>query len=192
MFQVKGVIGDLGLSDWWKQTFSKDEQNYIVSKYGEDLVSGNRTVNVSSPAVFLSHLTTWINTKKDYPITLKIVNKAENEYNDNINVDDKHFFFMHMIDFYYKNREISSYFETAIKYCEAQIEIAQEFIRLHTHDYLPSHRGYEQLAIIEEKHKNFARAIHLCLQAKNEGWTGDWDKRIERCFEKAKKNKVEI
>lgn len=50
---------------------------------------------------------------------------------------------------------------------------------------LPSHTGYEQLAIILEKQKKYKEAINLIKQAQSEGWNGDWDKRIERCQKKA-------
>lgn len=49
---------------------------------------------------------------------------------------------------------------------------------------LPSHSGYEQLAIILEKQGDFSEAIRLAQQAKQEGWKGDWDKRIDRCQKK--------
>ncbi len=45
---------------------------------------------------------------------------------------------------------------------------------------MPSHTGLRQLAIIREKDGEFDAAIQLCRQAKKDGWSGDWDKRIER------------
>jgi hypothetical protein len=46
---------------------------------------------------------------------------------------------------------------------------------------LPGHVGYQQLAIIKEKQKDYRAAIALCQQALAEGWRGDWAKRIARC-----------
>ncbi|MFO7681945.1 MAG: hypothetical protein R6X34_18025 [Chloroflexota bacterium] len=52
-------------------------------------------------------------------------------------------------------------------------------------DYpLPSHEGYKQMSIILEKQGNFSEVIRLAQQAKQQGWKGDWDKRIDRCEKK--------
>lgn len=78
----------------------------------------------------------------------------------------------------------------AVAACERQILLAPKFAPawrkengLGTDDVsnLPSHKGYEQLAIIREKDKDFAGAIALAEEAKAMGWAGDWDKRIARC-----------
>ncbi|WP_439830575.1 hypothetical protein, partial [Aeromonas caviae] len=44
--------------------------------------------------------------------------------------------------------------------------------------------GYQQLSIIMEKLSDYQKVIAICNEAKNEGWSGDWDKRIERCTKK--------
>ena len=44
---------------------------------------------------------------------------------------------------------------------------------------LPRHIGYEQLAIIEKKNKNWQRVIEICKQAQKEKWNGTWKERIE-------------
>lgn len=49
---------------------------------------------------------------------------------------------------------------------------------------LPSHPGYKRLVIDAEKDGNFAEAIRLCESALAQGWSGDWEKRIERCRKK--------
>jgi hypothetical protein len=46
------------------------------------------------------------------------------------------------------------------------------------------HTGFKQLCIIREKEGNYAEVIQLAEQAKNEGWFGDWDKRIEKAKKK--------
>lgn len=47
-----------------------------------------------------------------------------------------------------------------------------------------SHRGYKQLAIIKHKNGEYEEVIKLCKKAKNQGWRGDWDKRIKRAEKK--------
>jgi hypothetical protein len=53
---------------------------------------------------------------------------------------------------------------------------------------IPGHTGYTQLVIILKKQKKYSEIINLCERAKKEGWSGDWDKRIE--FAKKQLNKL--
>jgi len=46
---------------------------------------------------------------------------------------------------------------------------------------LPTHAGYETLAGIREKQRRFKDVVEMCMDAKAEGWAGDWDQRIARC-----------
>ena len=95
------------------------------------------------------------------------------------------------ISIYYKDRDKPEYLEKAVQACEQQIELAPKAAAAFKAEYrdspLPSHRGYQQLAIILEKQKNFEEAIELCEWAGKQGWAGDWDKRIERCKKKLEK-----
>jgi len=54
---------------------------------------------------------------------------------------------------------------------------------------LPMHKGYTQLCIILEKDKKFNEVIAFANKAKDQGWNGDWDKRISRCRKKIIINK---
>jgi hypothetical protein len=51
------------------------------------------------------------------------------------------------------------------------------------------HAGYRQLAIIFEKEGKLTDAIELCRQAIDEGWVGDYEKRLVRLIRKANKKK---
>lgn len=70
----------------------------------------------------------------------------------------------------------------AIAACRSMIARSDEFLALFRSldRPLPIHKGFEQLAIVLDKQGNQGDAIHLCQQAKREGWSGDWDKRIQR------------
>ncbi len=46
---------------------------------------------------------------------------------------------------------------------------------------LPSHLGYETLSDIRERQGRYEECITLCQQAIEEGWTGDWQNRLNRC-----------
>lgn len=96
---------------------------------------------------------------------------------------DKHFQLSESIPLLYKKREEEG-LEKTIEACKQQIELASqakaEFFKEYPWQPLPSHRGYEQLAIILDKQRRLGEAIKICERAKAEGWAGDWDKRIER------------
>ena len=93
--------------------------------------------------------------------------------------------------FIIKDREKPEYLKKAIDACKQQIDLAPKTIDALKTEYkdstLPSHKGYEQLAIILEKQKTYKEAIDLCGQADKQGWAGDWKKRIERCLKKLEK-----
>ena len=73
----------------------------------------------------------------------------------------------------------------AIDACEKQIllgpEAAKAFLAEYPEDFLPAPHGFQQLAIIQEREKNYTEAIRLCREAMAQGWGGDWEKRIVRC-----------
>lgn len=121
------------------------------------------------------------------------------------NLECKHFAYIGLQNFYYKYRDLNEkYINKCIEYCVKQIEIASAVAKIMQEENLkqinemiemekkygtgdgsdlipqnlPSHTGYKQLAVIEKKNKNWKRVIELCEQAKSEGWTDDWDKRI--------------
>lgn len=126
-----------------------------------------------------------------------------------------HYFCITAIEIFYKDRENKNSLEKAIYYCNEMINIAErvyiDIKEYEKHEFdnaenlgidwkkeLPqerldatatnSHKGFEQLAIIEFKRKNFQTVINICQKAKDIGWGGDWDRRIEAAKEKMLKN----
>lgn len=115
---------------------------------------------------------------------------------------DKHFGYQQEIQHWYPLRNSQKGAkENAIRACQAQVAMSKQAMqafhdsdRLHLwylHEIgdppdetremkIPRHIGFEQLAIIREKDGDVAESIRLCQQAKNDGWNGDWDKRIAR------------
>lgn len=102
----------------------------------------------------------------------------------------KHFHYQDQIQAFYTRRdEDFKYLEIAIEACKKQISMSKEAAYAFLHDNpqferLPSHVGYKQLCIIFDKQGNYSEAISLAEKAKNEGWAGDWDNRIERSRKK--------
>jgi hypothetical protein len=98
----------------------------------------------------------------------------------------RHFALQVLIREFYRDRESDpSALQAAIDACREQIAIAPEVAAAMRNSYrnspLPRHVGYEQLATILEKAKDYAAAVALASEAKAADWNSDWDKRIARC-----------
>jgi len=193
--KTEGLIKYYDLIDWWETSFSEEQKKYIISKYipmgmiESNLVKGKITSQNVNASYFLSNLSAWFNTKKDREIALAMVQKSEELFDEKIAISDLHFHFLHMIKFFYKDREHSKSYEKSKLYCRRQIEISEKAKKDFLNEFdsnLPSHTGYKQLAIILEKEGKISKAIDLSKKAKNEGWTDDWDKRIEKLEKKLK------
>ena len=208
---VKGYIGYYDLEDWWNSTFTNEEKEYIINTYkpmgaslggeikilGEVLIKGNIGYTSHSKLLFLVFLSSWFSSNKSINIALKIIQQVERiikENENNNNPLDEHFAYGAMIEIYYKLRDSEkSYFEKAIDACKNQIRISLKskdgFLKEYKDSPLPRPTGFQQLAIIYEKSKEYDLEIETCKIALEQGWAGDWEKRIERC-ELKPKNKI--
>lgn len=96
---------------------------------------------------------------------------------------DRHFQLSEMIPLLYKERESEGLNKT-ITACKQQIELSEKVRKILSERYpeqsFPSHGGYEKLVIILDKQNRHNEAIKICRQAKREGWSGNWDERIQR------------
>jgi hypothetical protein len=50
--------------------------------------------------------------------------------------------------------------------------------------WMTPHTGYKRLCMIREKQGDYEAVLQLATQAKEEGWLGDWNERIERAKKK--------
>ena len=200
--KIAGYIGYFELTDWWLSDFSRNEQKYIIetfrpfsfedeaakTKPGEILVKGKVSLT-NSIINFLTNLASWFSKPKDRTIAYRILNKAEKLINEKTEILDIHFLLGGKAKIYYRNRnDDPNALKIAIEVCKKQIELAPQASLAFKKEYpempLPSHYGFEQLAIIEEKQKNYNEAIKISESALEQGWGGDWEKRIDRCSKK--------
>lgn len=196
--KIKGLIGYHGLIDWWLTEFNENERNYIEETYSP-MGSGNfiltkANIESSSASVihFLTYMAGWFDNKRDRRLAIKILEKAEEFITNEIPIFDIHFFYQHIIQINYRNRLVDpKSYDKAIWGCKQQIEIGPQVsdaFKVDFHDgFFPAHVGYEQLAIIREKEMKYHEVIDICNKAKCEGWRGDWDRRIEKCEGKMRK-----
>lgn len=178
--KTEGLISFFNLFDFW-DSLEDSERNLLELKYGDDLTKGKPEINGSS-SYFLASLSSFVNTKEHSKLCEKIINESikllKDEKSENL-----HFIYDSYIDFFYRNRDSENNLEKAIEYCKKQIELSPESAKeIKNNEFfvsLPIHKGYEQLAIIYKKNKQWQDVIDLCEKGKSEGWTNDFDKRIE-------------
>jgi tetratricopeptide (TPR) repeat protein len=121
---------------------------------------------------------------KEMDIAARLLAKAEET--GGAKLLDRHFTYQQMAQAYYRHRnDDPEALDRAIDSCEKQIhlgpEAAKVFLAEDLKDYLPAHHGFQQLAIIRKREKDYAEAIRLCKEAMAQGWGGEWEKRIARC-----------
>jgi hypothetical protein len=79
-----------------------------------------------------------------------------------------------------KKKESQKFFQL----CQDQISSAKKRAKALTYGYpnspLPEHKGYNKLIKILEENGELPQILDLCLQAKEQGWKGNWDDEIKR------------
>ena len=192
--QGGGLIGYYGLTDWWLSTFTEEGRKEIQAVRPTLVVGDNKDIIVSERA-YPEFTTGWLENglsslaiefirSKEMDIAARLLAKAEET--GGAKLLNRHFTYQQMAQAYYRHRnDDPEALDLAIDACEKQIhlgpEAAKVFLAEDTEDYLPAHHGFQQLAIIREREKDYAEAIRLCREAMAQGWGGEWEKRIARC-----------
>lgn len=198
---ISGDIASYDLEDWWLNELTDKERELIRDTYkpisiGKEVVIDKGHVRdcKNNKAQFVGDLIGWFKKKEYYNLVLKILKSVTEEDVLKLNILDKHFYYMNISKFYYRFRDIENNIDTAIYYMDKQIDLSSKAKKAFLKEYpdcpLPSHSSYTQAAIILEKNNMYDNAIKTCLYAQNEGWSGDWDKRIERLNKKLDKIKT--
>lgn len=195
--QPNGLIKCYGLADWWMNELSGAERACIQNTYkplGEtpgSLTAGEISYSSQHVVGFLSCLASWFNKSDTRTIAYKILAKGQCLVSA-APVLDQHFFWHQAIEINYRERENPLHLDAAIQACRNQIALAPQagtaFRAKYRGRALPSHKGYEQLSIILGKAGQYHEAIDLCRTARDQGWAGGWESRIERCTRSARKS----
>ena len=203
---VGGDIKYFGLTDWWLNDLTEEERQIIRDTYKPFGMSLGGEVNDhvidegeiggsgKNKFSFISVLISWFEKHEYFEIAKKIINLAEQNIDTNKDILDEHFYYLHCIKVYYRNRDNDpDALNKAIEYCKKQISISSKskiaFLNAKHFGFLPSHTGYKQLAIIYEKQKEYQKALDLTKQALEEGWDDECQKRIDRLEKKINKSK---
>ncbi|MGH1529979.1 MULTISPECIES: tetratricopeptide repeat protein [Yersinia] len=197
-----GIISYVGLTDWWCEELTHDDREEIKEGYvpfgaGDSSIDEGvviyRVGNDDKPVTKLRVLLDLLNSNCSYEVKKKIIDKGYSISRECHNPLDIHFFFGTAIAIEYRLRdEKEGALERSILACKSQIAVASKAkSKFKKNSYmqgiLPSHQGFKQLAIILEKQNKFKEAINLCEKALKQGWSDDWQKRIERCSRKLDK-----
>ena len=193
---------------WWESAFTPEESAHILAKYQplgfsgapgwSDLTIGNIIREDGTLRIPLTRLATWfMSPPESLPIARRLLEKGIELGEGTVgNIIDRHFTYYDMIQVYYRDRNRDpEALDLAITACETQIALAPDvgpawFEEYPKDEQLPMHPGYRQLAILREKQKDFAEAIRLSQEALEQGWNGDWEKRIARCQNRLNRSKA--
>lgn len=188
--KIKGLIEYFNLISFWK-SLSIEQQNYLRNKFNRGLGVDPKSLTdidiQSSNQSKLSFLTIFLQSPKvdsDEILYNKIIALAESTISECERILDIHFYFQHIIIYYYRKRNKNiKFYNLAKESCLRQIEIAENVQIVFIEKFgepLPSHYGFKQYSIILQKEKEYEQAISICTLAQSEGWNGDWEKRIDR------------
>lgn len=165
------------LNDWWNNKLIIAERNIILESLPNCLYSDNNR-NITKTLMFIYSRI----DSREKSLRRKILEEVQNHVFSNNNFIDLHYMYLEKIKFYYKDRENPNSLDFAIEACRAQISIAKDVIKIFAGRKmsLPEHTGYKQLSIILDKQNKHDEAIIICQQALEQGWAGDWQKRVAR------------
>lgn len=212
----QGMIKYHRLQKWWLNELTASERSRIRDQYtplsGSKIDDGLYTNTTNSTVKFLTELGSWFSSKEgDRPLAEKIYKEAERNINVSTSVVDKHFLYGRMLELFYLNRNKGNYYELAKEYAVKQIDLASNVLKQMEQEHIrvisktaqreglsvldfpfraPSHSGYKQLAIVYKKEKRWDDVILLCEQAINQGWCGDWEKRVDEAIREKLKAKA--
>jgi len=201
---VDGLIGYFNLTDWRLTTFPKEQRDWIETEYQRGLLdfgdSNPRPLTAGkiescskARAHILTEIAIILYRGGFRQQSFAVFEFAESEATCQQDYISLHFAYHHLIELNYRDREkVPGAIEAAIEACLKQISLAPKAEEAFLAEYrfdsdggsLPRPLGYYQLAIIREKAGNFSEAIRLSKLALEQGWAGDWEKRITRLEKK--------
>ena len=192
-------MSETNVAAWWRDAFTEAEREYVRNKYWSSVATsgpggGDLVLPDGKPRISLVYLAAFFTSPKEaLPLAMRILHKGLDIGADKHGTAlDQHFTLGIMIKVYYSNRANGT-LDLAIATCERQIALAPVAAKMFKREQatfgaaLPHHGGFEQLAIIREKERNYGEAIQLSKEAYRQGWAGDWVKRIARCEKKREK-----
>ena len=206
--EAQGQIGAAGLTHWWNHDLTAAQRERMetlfqplgLSEGSRPLTTGNFSRpdgGIASALSLLSSLVGWLTASvEDVEIRRAIRKRMDEALSAESDLVTRHFGLQVMSAEFYRDRESDpSALSMTVRLLEQQIAMAPD-VALAMHNMfptqLPRHAGFQQLAIILEKSRDYGGAIALCHRARDAGWDGDWEKRIKRCNEKLARHAARV
>ena len=192
--EIGGELGYFGLGAWWLSTFSAGQRRSMEALFqGPDMPKKARPLTRDRgllPAQSAAELLVLLADRlcdqpQDRPVACLVLAKAEERAIAENDVLGLHFAYHQMIRLHLRWKDhFPDAADLAFAACHKQIRIstaaAQAFRSRAAGKPLPVHLGYQHAATILEQQDVCARAIEICKQAQEEGWSGNWEWRIVR------------
>lgn len=183
------------VANWYRRTFTLEERQRIANVFQPMMIGGGsaavRTNPIDSPPTQkLWALAGWFRSESDMSIALRLADGALQFATMTV---DRHFALQQAIQLHYRLRAQPEHMEAAEAFCREQIALAPAALSVfraqfadegRDPDFMASHVGFQQLAIILEKRGDLLEAIEVCETAAAQGWRHDWEKRINRLKKK--------
>jgi len=196
---VQGLIAYFDLAEWWLSTFTTGERDCIELEHARCTLTVGQAdpcplttgtiIQTSLTSVKLLHEIACAAYQISRMKALGVFRKAEEDSLSKLDLNAKHILDLHfvyhsIIELNYRDRErFPDALGIAIDACRKQIALAPRAAEVFRREWklIPRPLGFWQLAVILEKQRNYAEAATLATQAFEQGWAGDWEKRIARC-----------
>lgn len=186
--EIEGELGYFGLGGWWSAIFSRAERDHIEASFrpaglpagARPLTTGRGSSNFHSATGLLIAMTACLrNAPQDRHLASRVLAKAEERAQAQDDVIGLHFVYQEMIRLHSKWRDhFLDALDLTFGACHKQVALSEAaaaaFRKLRPHEALPMHFGFHKLATLLEKEGSYTRAIEICKQARDQGWSGNW------------------
>jgi len=192
--EVGGELGYFGLGSWWLAPFSaKQRREMEAAVRGPELSARTRPLTrdrgllcVQTVAELLVLLADRLSDRpENRSLACLVLAKAEERALVENDLLGLHSAYHETIRLHLRWRDrFGDAADLAFAACHKQIRIAAQVAQAFRERFpgtpLPTHLGYQHAASILEQQGVCGRAIEICKQAMNEGWSGNWSLRISR------------
>jgi hypothetical protein len=178
---------------WWSETFSPEERGVIDAQFRPIGAVTAESMALSDDPKSVGTLAAYMKKEAFRQLGYRLLDRADTLVSDSSPIMSLHFYFSIRGSFYYRWRDMDkAAMDEAVDSYRRQVGLAPIAVshlqmEIEGKNFIPSHAGYKQLRIIEEKRGNLMLARELCIQANAQGWMDDWGKHIARLDKKIAK-----
>lgn len=191
-FKTSKTFDKLGLNNLWDK-FDMEEKEFIYDSYlSVEMDILNHYFLDSSQLHFIWNIIMWFQSKRKDEATQKIINYVNdyNIYDKSNDIEDKHFYLIQVIQYYYHPRSPEIYNPLlAKKYAYEDIELFTKNVNIFkSAGTIARNPSFKILALILEKEKDYKEAIRICELAlkykQDDGTKNGFKGRIEKLNKK--------